>query len=105
MDPKPPFDANGRGRCREGKQPSRPSRQKCQPSGVYQMGEVQARSWIDVGRPSGTSTPSVLASYVDQRRRDLQDPRVVQRRLRRIEVGIRPGRHEFGRADVVGVAR
>lgn len=35
--------------------------------GVYQIGEDQARSWIEVGSPSGTSTPSALASYVDQR--------------------------------------
>jgi hypothetical protein len=33
-----------------------------QPPGVYQIGEVQARSWIDVGRPSGTFTPRLAAS-------------------------------------------
>jgi hypothetical protein len=31
-------------------------------SGVYQIGDDQARSWIVAGTPSGGSIPSVLAS-------------------------------------------
>jgi len=35
--------------------------------GVYQIGDVQARSWIVAGRPFGIGIPSATASYVLQR--------------------------------------
>lgn len=33
--------------------------------GVYQMGLDHARSWIERGKSSGGSTPSLAPSYVD----------------------------------------
>ncbi len=38
-----------------------------QPAGVYQIGDVQARSWIETGSPFGTGTPRRAASIVLQR--------------------------------------
>jgi hypothetical protein len=38
-----------------------------QGAGAYQIGEVQARSWMLTGRPSGIGTPSATASRVLQR--------------------------------------
>jgi len=36
-------------------------------SGVYQIGEDQARSWIVAGTPSGIGNPLLTESKVDQR--------------------------------------
>jgi hypothetical protein len=33
--------------------------------GLYQIGLVYARSWVDVGAPSGIGIPNRNASYVD----------------------------------------
>ena len=35
--------------------------------GVYQMGEVQARSWMIGGKSAGGSAPRFTAAIVDQR--------------------------------------
>ena len=40
---------------------------RSQPAGVYQIGDVHARSWIETGSPFGTGTPRRTASIVLQR--------------------------------------
>jgi hypothetical protein len=45
----------------------KPLARKAHFPGVYQIGDVQARSWMDTGKPFGMGTPSRAASRVLQR--------------------------------------
>ena len=72
--------------------------------GVYQIGELHARSWTVGATTSGGAMPSLRGlDRRPARRRNLEHAGIVERRNARIELGIGPHGLQFDRADAVRV--